>query len=95
MLPRNHPNIIRLLVLSNKLLHSLNILLLRILGAQVLELRPLVVLRLALWFHNGQNPSALAAIPVGPKRALLTLRSNMPGLVAASCFSPLPCLKRP
>jgi hypothetical protein len=29
------------------------------------------------------------------REALLTLRSNMPGLVAASCFSPLPCLKRP
>lgn len=44
----NHPTIIRLLVLSNKLLHSLNVLLLRILRAQILELRPLVVLRLAL-----------------------------------------------
>jgi hypothetical protein len=37
-----------LLVLSHKLLDSLNVLLLRIRGAQVLDLGPLVVLRLAL-----------------------------------------------
>jgi hypothetical protein len=38
----------RLLVLSNQLLNSRNVLLLRIRGAQVLDLSPLVVLGLAL-----------------------------------------------
>lgn len=38
------PGIIRLLVLGNELLDGLNVLLLRLLRAQVLEFSPLVVL---------------------------------------------------
>lgn len=80
MLPRNPSIIHRLLVLSNKLLHSLDILLLRLLGAQVLELRPLVVLRLALFFNTRQYPSALAAVPARPKRAPSYLEVEHAGL---------------
>jgi hypothetical protein len=76
----NFPNIIRLLVLGNKLLNSLNILLLRILGAQVLELRPLVVLRLALWYHPRQYPSAATAISVGLKGEASYLEVEHAGL---------------
>lgn len=57
MLPRN-TTIVRLVVLGLELLDSLNVLLLRLLGAQVLELGPLVVLRLAL-YHASQSPSQL------------------------------------
>lgn len=58
MLPRN-PSIIRLLVLSNELLNSLDVLLLGVGGAKVLELSPLVVLRLALC-HASQYPPQLS-----------------------------------
>ena len=53
MLPLNIPSIIRLTVLGSELLDGLNVLLLRLLRAQVLELSPLVVLCLALC-HTSQ-----------------------------------------
>ena len=91
MLPRQNPSIIRLLVLGNELLDGLDVLRLSLLGLQVLELSPLVVLGLALCPH--QSVSAADAISSGA--GSLTLRSKTPGLVAASWLSPLPCLKRP
>ena len=57
------PGIIRLLVLGNELLDGLDVLRLSLLGLQVLELSPLVVLRLALCPH--QSVSAAAAVSSG------------------------------
>lgn len=48
-----NPSIIRLLVLGNKLVDGFDVLLLSLLGAQVLELSPLVVLCPALC-HTSQ-----------------------------------------
>jgi hypothetical protein len=92
--------LLRLLVLSNQLLNSSNVLLLRIRSAQVLDLSPLVVLSLALQItrRSASNLSYHRIILIRHSRMRqrrLTLRSNMPGLGASSnLVSPLPCLKR-